>query len=408
MRKNTNTTLILSVLLAISLTIQSQNNIITKDYLNQQKKTDNPSSVEKQEKLNRLISYLKGNWVSPEKYIIDKFRNHDIIFLSEDHGVKHNLILAQTMIPLLYKAGIYNFGMEFGASEDQTRLDSLVTAPKYDENIARKIMFNYNVGWAIKEYIDIYRTAWNLNATLSPAAKKFRIINLSYKFNWSSCDKKNLGIKTPETVRHIFHKGGTEEYRAKIVKELIVDKNEKILILTGGLHAFTKYQQAEYDYYAENFYHLLDRSFGNLVYKMVPNKTFTILLHYPFESKTKANSLRPAQGLIDDVMQNFQDKRVGFDLTNTPLGDLRDTSFFSIGHDNFKLSDMADGYIYQNSFPDYQGCTFDDKFFSNQEWSEILKQYPDQDIRLKPRNLAQYKAQIKNFLNIKARYKKIK
>ena len=52
MRKNTNTTLILSVLLAISLTIQSQNNIITKDSLNQQKKTDNPTSVEKQEKLN--------------------------------------------------------------------------------------------------------------------------------------------------------------------------------------------------------------------------------------------------------------------------------------------------------------------------------------------------------------------
>lgn len=356
----------------------------------------------------RLLDYLQNNWKSPEKYIIDKFQDHDIIFLSEDHGIKHNLLLVQDIIPFLYKVGVYNVGMEFGASEDQDRLDSLVTAPKYDENIARKIMFSYNVGWALKEYMDIYKAAWNLNRSLSSDAKKFRIVNLSYKYNWESCDQKSFGIKTPETVRRIFYKGGTEEYRAGVVKDLIIDKQEKILILTGGLHAFTRYQQPEYDYYAEGFYHLLDRSFGNLVYKLVPNKVFTILLHYPFESKTKAYSLRPAMGAIDEVMKNFQDKRVGFDLVGTPLGELRDTSFFSIGHPDFKLSDMADGYIYQKAFQDYEGCTFDEKFFTEENWPEVLKQYPDQDMGLKPKSLLEYRLRIQKFLDVKTRYSKVK
>lgn len=358
--------------------------------------------------IKKLVTYLQDNWNSPELYIIDKFQDHDIIFLSEDHGIKHNLLLVQDIIPLLYKIGVYNVGMEFGASEDQERLDSLVTAPEYNEDIAREIMFNYNVGWAIKEYMDIYKAAWSLNKSLPSDAKKFRIVNLSYKFNWESCDPKSFGIKTPETVRRIFYKGGTEEYRAGVVKNLIINNHEKILVLTGGLHAFTRYQQPEYDYYAEGFYHLLDRSFGNLVYKMVPNKVFTILLHYPFESKTKAYSLRPAMGMIDEVMKNFQDKRVGFDLVGTPLGELRDTSFFSIGHPDFKLSDMADGYIYQKAFQDYEGCTFDEKFFKDELWPEILKQYPDQDMNAKPNNIHEYKEKIKKFLDVKNRYNKIK
>jgi hypothetical protein len=81
--------------------------------------------------------YLKANFQSPEQYILSKFKTHDVILLSEDHAVKHNLVMARNIIPELYKAGIYNFGMEFGAEEDQATLDSLVTAPVYSEEVAR-------------------------------------------------------------------------------------------------------------------------------------------------------------------------------------------------------------------------------------------------------------------------------
>ncbi|MEW2923097.1 hypothetical protein AB1A65_16625 [Muricauda sp. ANG21] len=356
---------------------------------------------------NRLVSYLKSNWKSPEQYVIDKFQNHDIIFLSEDHGVKHNLLFVQDLIPSLYDAGVYSIGMEFGASEDQSRLDSLITAPVYNEDIARQIMYNYNVGWGLKEYMDVYRAAWEFNKSLSKFDKKFRIINLSYKFDWSASEESSFGIKTPETIKKIFYKGGTEEYRANIIKETIINKNEKIIILTGGLHAFTKYHQPEYDYYKEGFFYLNDRSFGNLVYRMVPDKVFTILLHYPFYNKTKSRLIYPAMGKIDEALSSFVDKRVGFDLYGTPFGDLRDTSYFSIGYPNFRLGDMADGYIYFKPFEEYEGCTIDEKFFEDQRWVDILGQYPDQDRLRKPKNLEEYIEIMKNYVDIKVRYKSL-
>jgi len=370
----------------------------------------NPSkeTSTKNTEIKKLTHYLENHWETPEQYILNKFKKYDIIFLSENHAIKHNLILCQNIIPQLYKAGVYNFGMEFGASEDQKRLDSLVTAPEYNEDIARRIMFNYNVGWAFKEYMDIYKAAWKLNNSLPPQATKFRIINLSYKYKWTACDAKNFGIKTPETVRRIFYKGGTEEHRAQQVKKEIIDKKEKILILTGGLHAFTKYHQPEYDYYAKDFYRLNNRSLGNLVYKMVPDKVFTILLHFPFESKTKANLLLPAKGKIDEALSYFENKRVAFDLKNTPFGELKDTSYFSIGYPNFCLGEMADGYIYEKPFDEYEGCTLDERFFTIQNWDDISKQYPDQDRFMKPQNLDEYISNIKKYLDMKERYKKLK
>lgn len=362
----------------------------------------------KKNEIKEALLYLEKNWKTPEQYILEKFKLYDIVFLSEDHATKHNLELCRNLIPMLYEAGVFNLGMEFGASEDQARLDSLISAPSYDEDVAREIMFNYNVGWAFAEYMDLYRAAWELNRSLESGSEKFHIVNLSYKYNWSSCDQKSFGMKTPETVRKIFYKGGTEIYRAQIVKDLILDKNQKILILTGGLHAFTKYNIPEFDYYAENFYRFNDRTFGNLVYKIAPQKVFTILLHYPFGSKSSAKQILPAMGLIDNVMSNFNDKRVGFDLTNTPLGAFRDTSFFSIGYPNFHLSQMADGYIYQKPFSEYQGCTIDEKFFKEKDWSEIQKQFPDKDIRTVPPSLEQYRIQISNYLDFSLRYKDVR
>lgn len=362
----------------------------------------------KEDKIKEALIYLEKNWKTPEEYILDKFKLYDVVFLSEDHATKHNLDLCRNLVPMLYKAGIYNLGMEFGASEDQTRLDSLVAAPEYDEDVAREIMFNYNVGWAFVEYMDLYRAAWELNHSLESNSKKFRIVNLSYKFNWSSCDHRSFGIKTPETVRKIFYKGGTEIYRTQIVKDLILDRNEKILILTGGLHAFTKYNIPEFDYCAENFYRFNDRTFGNLVYKMAPQRVFTILLHYPFGSKSDAKQLPPAMGMVDKVMDQFENKRVGFDLTNTPLGAFRDTSFFSIGYPDFHLSQMADGYIYQKPFAEYQGCTIDEKFFKEEDWPEIQKQFPDKDIHRIPNSLQDYRTQISKYMDFSLRYKDVR
>lgn len=139
-----------------------------------------------QSNFDQSIKYLNNNNFSPQNYVLEKFTNYDIILLAEDHRVKENLIFLGKLIPQLYKKGIYTLGMEFGASEDQLLLDSLVTAETYDENLARQLMFNYNSGWAFKEYMDIYKFTWEFNKSLKKNERKFKILNLSYKYNWTS------------------------------------------------------------------------------------------------------------------------------------------------------------------------------------------------------------------------------
>jgi hypothetical protein len=360
--------------------------------------------------IDKLETYLNQNWRSPEQYIIDKFKDHDVILLSEDHAIKHNLEMAQAIIPALYKAGVYNFGMEFGAEEDQKLLDSIITAPEYNEDIARRIMFNYNVGWVFKEYMDIYRAAWKLNKTLPAKAKKFRVLNISYRFNWAGCDPRYFGIRTPAMYQSIFNRGNTEFFRANIIKREILDKKEKILVLTGIGHAYTRYKMPYYDFREKNFYRCDTHRMGNLLYNMVPKKVFTILLHYPFDSKTFGAMIQypPANGYIDAVMKRFGNKGVGFDLIKTPFGALKDSSFYSIAHKDFRLKDMADGYIFQKPFEQYEGCTIDEEFLTEKNWPEVVLNFPDKDVASIPENKDAYLDKIRKYVDLKFRYRNLK
>lgn len=151
------------------------------------------------EAVAHLRAYLTAHWQTPEQYIVGVFKTRDVLLLAEDHCIRHNLDLVHALIPWLYRAGVYNLGMEFGASEDQAVLDQFVTGERYDEDIARRLMFNYNVGWAFKEYLDVYRTVWAFNRTLADSARKFRILNLSYKYDWA----KAPPVRTPENARQL-------------------------------------------------------------------------------------------------------------------------------------------------------------------------------------------------------------
>lgn len=105
-------------------------------------------SFAQQNLVEESIEYLSQNSISPDDYIISTFKSRDVILLAEDHRVKENLEFLHSLVPKLYEVGVYNIGMEFGASEDQSKLDSLVNALEYSEDLARQLMFNYNTGWA--------------------------------------------------------------------------------------------------------------------------------------------------------------------------------------------------------------------------------------------------------------------
>ncbi len=354
--------------------------------------------------LDGPIKYLQNKNISPQNYVLDKFTNADIILLAEDHRVKENLDFLGSLIPQLYKKGIFTIGMEFGAYEDQNLLDSLVTAESYDENLARQLMFNYNPGWAFKEYMDIYKFAWAFNKTLKKNERKFKILNLSYKYDWTSFS----GQRTPENMKLVFYYGNTEAFRFKILEKEIIKKKEKILILTGDVHAFTKYKFPYYDYTSPNFVRFDGNYFGNLIYDKYPKKVFSILLHKPFYNYPNKKPLlvSPANGKIEQIMNHLSNQPIGFDLNNTPLGNLTDSSYYSMGYPNFRLSDFYDGYIFLKPIKKLTSCTIDSLFLNDTNWQQVSKNIPDPDWRPKPQSLAEYWKQIYDFADIVKYYEK--
>ncbi|MBU6454944.1 MAG: hypothetical protein KGS72_24455 [Cyanobacteria bacterium REEB67] len=281
----------------------------------------------------QLSSYLKEHWMSPEKYLVSKFIDHDIVFAGEYHRIKHDVKLIRDVIPLLYSAGVHNLGIEFGANEYQQQVDQLTTAENYDEVLARKIIFDSYYSWGYQDYEDIYRAAWLLNRSLPTGAPKFRIVNLKYKVRFDLArDETGMTPKaqtmTKDDWAKVFCRGDEDEFMAWVIEREFLAKNQKALVYSGMHHAFTRYKQPIYDFQKKKLYKLNSKRMGNLIYAKIGNRAFNVLLHCPWGPKTtdetNENAIYPVNGVIDAVMRSFSNKRVGFDVKGTPFGQLRD------------------------------------------------------------------------------------
>jgi len=323
-----------------------------------------------------MVDFLNDKGMEPKEYIIHSFESNDVIFLGESHLVKQNLEFVQSIIPELYKNGIYNLGMEFGTYEDQHTLDSLVTASVYDEQLAEVLMFNYNTTWGYKEYIDIYRGAWELNHLLPEEAPKFRIVNLSYRFNWNG-----FTSRTPESMRKVFSKGPPDKFRADVIEIEVLDKNQKILALVGTPHAFTRYRSLDSASNATN-YSLFDHKWlGNILFDTYPDRVFSIMLHQAVYSEVNGSwrMTAPGNNLTEQLMKQNNYQPIGFDLIRSPVGEISDDSYYSLGYKNFTLDQLFDGYIFLQPLEKFKGCSCIKGFITDSNLQEALNNFPDPD-----------------------------
>ena len=360
--------------------------------------------------LDDCARYLRDQWRTPEQYVLDAFARRDVVLLAEDHAIRHNLLLVGRLVPLLPAAGVFTLGMEFGASEDQAALDALTTADTYDEALARQLMFNYNVGWAYHEYMDLYRAAWAYNRTRPLGSRPFRVLNLSYRYDWRGAGP----LRTPANTRCVFPRGGTERYRAELIGREVLDRGDKLLVLTGGVHALTRCAVPEFDFNAEGFARFDDGYMGHRLHRAAPGRVATVWLHRPLDSQLHgpAERVHPAGGAIERILSRFAERRVGFDLLTadgmvTPLGALPDDSFYATGHPDFRLADLADGYIYEMPFRDYQGCTVDEAFLTEENWPEAQAQWPDPHWRPRPATPAEDWRAVGEYVDIGRRYAQV-
>ena len=308
-----------------------------------------------------LQDYLTKNWKTPEKYVISKFIDHDYVFIGEYHRIKHDVDLILNLIPMLYQNGIYNLGIEFDIYEHQQIIDSLLNAPIFNRELIKSIHFKGDPLWGYKEYIDIYQVAWEVNQANLSKPNRFRVVNLAPKH-----DPCMEGGAWKELDPDVF--------MSDILKKEIISKNQKALIYSGNHHAFTKYHQPRYDFSKDTLYGFSKRRMGSIIYDTLRTKTFNIYLHAGWLSSKGWDepSVLPVNGVIDSIMSYYSDKRVGFDVIDSPFGQLISAdSYYAIGYHNFTLDKYCDGYIYQYAFKDYQPITMEEGFYTRSNISKL-------------------------------------
>ena len=340
---------------------------------------------------------------APDDYLVTKFRNADIVLLGEDHAVKQSVAFVTGAIPKLYAAGVTNLVMEFGAQEDQAKLDRLVTAPAYDAQTARAVMFNYNVMWSWQDYRDIYRAVWAFNRTLPRGKPPFRIVNMSYVFDWSGFS----GTRTPETLRHVFPRGMVDQFRAERIAREVLDREQKALVLTGTLHAFTRFAAGQTQSDGDGFCQRTANALGNRLHAAYGTRITNVMLHQSLPALPGRRDFfeQPGDGAVERVMRLNGDRPAGFDLRGAPMGSIRDYSYYGICDRDFTLADLFDGYIFLAPFRDLRAATPDAEFVDEANLERAIEQFPDPDWTPRPANLEEARTHLLNMAKqIDARY----
>jgi len=285
--------------------------------------------------------------------------------------------------------------MEFGASEDQDTLNQLLTGKTFDRNLARTLMFHYNVRWAYKEYLDLYEAVWHFNQIRHKNTPPFLLINMSYIFDWSDY----IGVRTTENLQRVFHKGPIDEYRAKIIMD-IKQADEKVLILTGTVHTL---KQSTDPLDSNN--NQIDtpnemRWLGEYLYKAYGDRITNLLFHQPLEPLMEMVTQKQILPSPTAFVEQHLSKPAGFDLKKYANDrDLdRHNIFDFIGH-------FFDGYLYIAPLHGCTGATVDEHFLDEQSFSDVLTQWPDKDWTPASKNEKDYWQIVSDYVDLKQRYK---
>jgi hypothetical protein len=255
---------------------------------------------------------------------------------------------------------VRNLGIEYALSDDQGEIDSLVTAPAWDESRARAVTFHWLVTWGYQEYIDLYRAAWQVNKSRAARARPFRIVGLNVHQDWESLkEQKDLG--NPVIIAKILANGVPDAHMADVIDREFTRTGEKALIFCGTQHIFTRYHSRAYEKNAAEMKLAETRRAGNIVYQRIGGRAFAISLHAPWPDMSQKTGLAyPVDGAVDALIDALppEKRSAGWDMAGTPLGalPLARSAYAEDGQPG-TLADLFDGYVVQGPMAGYTMVT---------------------------------------------------
>lgn len=285
-----------------------------------------------------FLEYLKHYGRSPIEYVLDKFKDHDVVILGEMHGVCENCELFTDLIdPLYHQAGVRYFAMELLRNKNTALVNQLVTSKEYDHQLVLRIFRDYgHPDFGYKEYMNIIKDIWELNNKLPPQAEKFKVVALD-KGNWEAIDLPT--VPSPEEYEKFVKEH--DPFMADVLAREVLEKGGKALVQIGYMHSFTRYRLGE-----------MAPRFGYILHEKYGDRIFQVCLHQPhFGPEILTGSPPKTRPLIIDfveqIMKKNDNKPVGFDIDGSPFAHIRDQkSLYFAFQDDVVFSDIAQGYIF--------------------------------------------------------------
>lgn len=305
-----------------------------------------------------LESWLAAHGQDPAAYVVGLFAGHDVVFLGEVHCIAHQVRFVPSLFEPLQRAGVHTLATEFGRREDQARIDSLLAAPAWHEDLARAIVFDQYVWWGFQEYVDVYRGAWELNRKLPVGSRPFRILGVNDSPDWSHIQTP-ADRDDPAVMARVWRGGGEEQW-ARVILDAVA-AGEKVLVYSGMHHAFSEYRQPVVA--GGEFKRFDDSRMGNHVFRALGKRVVTVFMHGPWSGPGgyDAAMVHPADGVIDALMlaREGGPRGVGFDLSGgSPFGAFAIRNcVYRHGYPTFRLADFCDGWIYWKPISEFEGVT---------------------------------------------------
>jgi hypothetical protein len=327
---------------------------------------------------SKLGAWLDVHGSEPRDYVVDLFQDHDVVFLGEQHRVRHDVLLVQSVLEPLYEAGVRVLATEFGRREDQPLIDSLMAGSEWDDSLAREIALRQFVGWGYREYVDVYRAAWKLNRGLGPGEPPFRVLGMNNSPNWSLIETRE-DARDPKVRREVWRDCGEDRW-ARVILDAVAE-GEKVVAYCGIHHGITEYRQP---IVVEGEFVRFETRCGNYVFEEIGKRAITVYLHAPWRGGEGYGDemVHPADGIIDALMLAEGPRPVGFDIRGGPFGELQiEDAVYRFGYQDLRLGDFCDGWIYTKPISEYEGVTPIENWIDEGNLEYARSHSPNPDLR---------------------------
>lgn len=272
------------------------------------------------------VEELEKRGAAPVDYLVRKCKKYGVVMVGEVHAVRENCrFMADAIGPLYHKAGVRQLATEFLRSKNTGRVNTLVTAAKWDGAQAADIQRDGPwPTWGYQEYLDILKAVWQLNRALPADAERFRIAGLD-----SDWTQHQLWFEVKDRRKQFDIRMAREKNMVKVMEEAAFAPGRKTIVHVGYSHSILCH----------------GLRLGTVLYKKYPDRMFQVALHQSVSAgRRKMSKLTK---FLEAVLAAREGRPVGIDVLGSRFGNLYDDrAMWARARRDYRFSDMAQGYVF--------------------------------------------------------------